>query len=225
MQTHSHSHKQQDNIQTTHRQHSAQNRQHQKIHINTQEKTHSHINTLVTEKQKFKAGYLNKVAHKWRKISPFYSKQLAAGIRLRLNKKVPLIKCRQHQHSTQERVVIDRLIADMVSRGVVSQTTKKVLILPIFTVPKANTTERRFVLNARFLNRFIQQQHFKMTGVKQAKELLKRNSYMVKVDLAKAFWQIPIHTDHQKLLGFRHNGKTYHFNVLPFGVASAPRIS
>ena len=47
---------------------------------------------------------------------------------------------------------------------------------------------------------------------------------MVKLDLKDAYLQVPIHPDHQHLLTFQWEGKSYMFKCLPFGLSSAPRV-
>jgi hypothetical protein len=38
------------------------------------------------------------------------------------------------------------------------------------------------------------------------------------IDLVAGYWQIPVHPEHQKYLGFQVGGKTYVFCRLPFGI-------
>ena len=47
---------------------------------------------------------------------------------------------------------------------------------------------------------------------------------MVKLDLKDAYLQVPIHQEHQCLLQFHWERKTYQFVCLPFGLTSAPRV-
>ena len=47
---------------------------------------------------------------------------------------------------------------------------------------------------------------------------------MVKMDLKDAYLQVPIHPDHQHLLSFPWDEKTYKFQYLLFGLSAAPRV-
>jgi len=47
---------------------------------------------------------------------------------------------------------------------------------------------------------------------------------MVKTDIKDAYLSIPIHPEHQNLMGFVWEGTTYRFQVCPFGLGSAPRL-
>ena len=55
-------------------------------------------------------------------------------------------------------------------------------------------------------------------------DLLQPQDWMVKMDLKDAYLQIPIHPDHQHLLTFQWEEKTYMFQGLPFGLSAAPRV-
>ena len=63
-----------------------------------------------------------------------------------------------------------------------------------------------------------------MEGIKDLRNLLKRNDFMVKLDLQDAFWSVPIHQESKKFLRFRWEGTLYEFSVLAFGLGPAPRV-
>ena len=78
-------------------------------------------------------------------------------------------------------------------------------------------------IDLRDLNKHIRYLHFKMEGLQTLQQLLRQGDYMSKVDLTKAYWHVPIHASHQKCLAFQWEGQSWCFQVLPFGLASAPR--
>ncbi len=55
-------------------------------------------------------------------------------------------------------------------------------------------------------------------------DILMANDWMVKLDLKDAYLQVPIHPAHHQFLRFQWEGTTYHFQCLPFGLTSAPRV-
>ena len=51
-----------------------------------------------------------------------------------------------------------------------------------------------------------------------------RGALMAKLDLKSAYRKIPVHPNHQMLLGIEWAGVTYIDKALPFGLRSAPKI-
>ena len=80
------------------------------------------------------------------------------------------------------------------------------------------------MINLKGLNQYIKTEHFKMEGLHLLPDLLQAQDWMIKMDLKDAYHQIPIHSDHQHLLTFQWEEKTYMFQCLPFGLSVAPRV-
>ena len=81
----------------------------------------------------------------------------------------------------------------------------------------------RPVFNLKPLNAYVTYQHFKMEGMAMATSMIEQDDWFCKIDLKDAYFAIPIHPDHRKYLRFCE-GQVYQFRVLPFGLASRPRI-
>lgn len=90
----------------------------------------------------------------------------------------------------------------------------------VFSVPKPDGTSR-FILNLKKLNKYINKVHFKMEDIRSAINLLKKDCFFGTIDLKDAYFSIPIH---QKYLRFKFSNKIYEFNVLPFGLSTAPYV-
>ena len=54
--------------------------------------------------------------------------------------------------------------------------------------------------------------------------MLSKDAYMATVDLKEAYFSVPIHIEHRKLLRFSFEDNLYEFNCLPFGLSSAPWV-
>ena len=93
----------------------------------------------------------------------------------------------------------------------------------LFLVPKKDGGQRP-VINLKSLNSFVNAPHFKMEGIHTLKSLLKKGDWLLKIDLKDAYFSIPISIEHRKYLCFQLENKTYQFNCLPFGLASAPWV-
>ena len=116
-------------------------------------------------------------------------------------------------------------ISRHVKSGAVSKVKfkKDQLLSRVFTVPKPNG-KVRMIIDLSLLNTQINHVHFKMEGSECIKTLLNQSDFMAYIDLSDAFFSIPIHQDSKKFLCFEFESQRYQFNVLPFGMASSPRI-
>ena len=57
-----------------------------------------------------------------------------------------------------------------------------------------------------------------------AKLYPKRTKYAFKIDLQDAYFHVPIHPSSRKYLRFAFENKVYQFQVLPFGLNTAPQV-
>ena len=93
----------------------------------------------------------------------------------------------------------------------------------IFSVKKANGKDR-IVIDLSPLNRQILKTKFSMEDHKFIRNFISQYDYLCSLDLADAFFSIPINEDSKKFLTFEIEGKRYAYNVLPFGLSSSPRV-
>lgn len=89
----------------------------------------------------------------------------------------------------------------------------------------------RFILNLKSLNKFVETHHFKLEDLRTALKLISRDVYLAKIDVKDAYFFISIHPEHRKYLRFQWQGNSssnskilYQFNVLPFGLSTAPYV-
>ena len=83
---------------------------------------------------------------------------------------------------------------------------------------------QRPVINLKNLHSFVDAPHFKMKGIHTLKSLVLEGDWLVNVDLKDAYFSVPISQENRKFLCFQFEDKSYQFNCLPFGLASAPWI-
>lgn len=93
----------------------------------------------------------------------------------------------------------------------------------LFMVPKKGGSLRP-VIDLRKLNTYVKYSHFKMEGIDLVKSLVRREDFMVSIDLNQAFYHVPVLTGLRKFFTFDFMGKRYCFNCLPFGFTASPRI-
>ena len=63
-----------------------------------------------------------------------------------------------------------------------------------------------------------------METIEHILDTIEQSDFMASIDLADAFFSVPIHESCKKFLCFEFNNQRYCFNVLPFGMSSSPRI-
>lgn len=114
------------------------------------------------------------------------------------------------------------ILADFHQRDIIQENSELALLNPMFTIAQAEKI--RPILDLRAVNGSLPNKTFRMEGLKDAKRLMQRNFWFCKVDLKDAYLSIGMHPQSQRFLGFNHQGKTYAFKRLPFGLNTAPRI-
>ena len=65
---------------------------------------------------------------------------------------------------------------------------------------------------------------FKMESARTLKDLVRRNDWMVSIDMKDAYLSVPIEEGGRKYLRFAWEERVYEFQCLPFGLSSAPRV-
>ncbi len=93
----------------------------------------------------------------------------------------------------------------------------------LFVVPKKNG-KLRPVLDLSALNKYMVVDHFKMETAQSIRNTITRGDWAVSIDLMDAYLHVPIRPSSRKYLRFQWQGLAYQFAVLPFGIATAPKV-
>ena len=119
---------------------------------------------------------------------------------------------------------LEAALQDLLAKGAVESCRRSQIhhFSPFFGVQQGK--KFRPILDARELNGFIPDQHFKMEGLPTIAELVEKDWWLTKLDLTDAYLTVPVDPKDRRFLGFSWEGKFYRFKVLPFGVKSAPRL-
>ncbi len=91
-----------------------------------------------------------------------------------------------------------------------------------FLTPK-KSGEWRPILNLKPLNKYIRPRRFRMETLRAVVGVLSPHQWGATLDLQDAYLHIPIDPGSQKWLRFALNNRAYQFQVLPFGLSTAPR--
>ncbi|XP_034567334.1 uncharacterized protein LOC117832353 [Notolabrus celidotus] len=93
-----------------------------------------------------------------------------------------------------------------------------------FLVPKKGSTSLRPILDLRVLNKHLQKYTFRMLTHKVLCRSIRPGDWFVTIDLTDAYFNIAIYPSHRRFLKFAYQGKAYEYQVIPFGLALAPRV-
>ena len=93
----------------------------------------------------------------------------------------------------------------------------------VFVVPK-RTGGLRPILNLKRFNRYMHIPSFKMPTLKTVWQLIQQGDYAFSIDLQDAYLHVPIVKHHRQFLRFVWHNVPYQWRVLPFGLATAPRV-
>lgn len=129
------------------------------------------------------------------------------------------------EYSSSDIIHFTEAIDNLLSIGSISECVpcEDQFVSSVFLIPKPNG-KMRFILNLKKLNKFITTSHFKLEDLRTALKLVTNGCYMATLDLKDAYFLINIHESSRKYLRFFFNGKMYQFNVLPFGLNTAPYL-
>jgi len=120
--------------------------------------------------------------------------------------------------------LIRSFLKELLQVGAIEKTSFIAFQARLFSVPKKDTKKRRVILDISLLNKSIDCPKFKMTTIRQVRQVLPRACWTVSIDLKDAYWHVPVHRAFQKFLGFAIERQRYKFLVLPFGLNVAPLI-
>ncbi len=81
----------------------------------------------------------------------------------------------------------------------------------------------RPILDLRRLNFSLYKGKFKMLTIKTIMSQIQEGDWFVTIDLKDAYFHIQVVQRHRRFLRFAFGGKAYQYNILPFGLALAPR--
>ena len=115
------------------------------------------------------------------------------------------------------------VIGKLVGKGAVvkCRAVKGQVLSSYFIIKKPDGSDR-FILNLKYLNKFVEKEHFKMEDMRTAVQLVFPNYYLASVDLQDAYFLIPLHRESRKFVRFEYLNDIYEFVCVPFGLSTAP---
>ena len=114
---------------------------------------------------------------------------------------------------------VEEEIQKMLDMGIIQRSSSP-YINPIVPVIKKDGTVR-LCLDARRLNEILIEDWECPEPAEVLFQKCKGMRVMSSLDMTSSFWQVPLHIDSKKYTAFQHRGKSYEFNVVPFGLKTS----
>ena len=118
--------------------------------------------------------------------------------------------------------VMRELLEPMLHNGIIKPTISDITY-PVVLVKKKDGSFRFCVDFRRFNQRLVQDQ-YPLPLISDIHNSLGGSNYFSTIDMKSGYWQIPLHEDDKHKTAFVVPFGTYQFEVLPFGLATAPAI-
>ena len=103
--------------------------------------------------------------------------------------------------------IINFEIQKLKSEKVIVKTDKRTRdYIPVVFTRSKKDGSHRMILNFKNINKFICYRHFKMESIQNVLNVIKKDAFMVSIDLKDAFYSVPVAAHHQKYLKCFANG-------------------
>ena len=175
-------------------------------------------------------GRLSNFVEGWKRITndPYVLSIVAKGYRLRFTSPALLRQIPWEIRSPQdpeEILGMREQISVMLQKNAITQVPldSPGFYSNIFLVRKS-TGGWRPVIDLKNLNAHIHAPHFRMFTTGSVLSSVEKGDYAFKIDLQDAYFHVPIHPSSRKYLRFAFENRVYQFQVLPFGLNTAPQV-
>ena len=176
----------------------------------------------------FQVGMLFKFLDQWRSIkSNRFVLNMVWGHHLQLRSCPPLFHNFQHSNvkvPAAHHPVIQKEVDELLAKGTIEPSSGGAgFYSSVFVVPK-HTGGLHPIFNLKCFNHFMHIPSFKMPTLKTVWQLIQQGDYAFSIDLWDAYLHVPIVKHHHQFLHYVWHNVPYQWRVLPFGLATAPRV-
>lgn len=133
----------------------------------------------------------------------------------------PPIRSKPYRISIREQETVKKLIDEMLEAKIIRPSTSP-WASPIVLVKKKDSDTPRFCIDYRRLNAITTPDPFPIPDMNQVIETLSENRWFSKLDVKAMYWHIRMAKDSREKTAFVVHCGQYEFNVMPFGLVSAP---
>lgn len=131
------------------------------------------------------------------------------------------LRSKPYRVSFTEQKVIRDLVDEMLNAGVI-RPSRSHWASPVVLVKKKGTTDLRFCVDYRKLNRVTKVDPYPIPNMEAVLETLSGNHWFSKLDIKSMYWQVLMDEESRQKTAFVVHCGHYEFNVMPFGLVAAP---
>jgi transposase InsO family protein len=128
-----------------------------------------------------------------------------------------------YRSALKHRELESKCVEQMLEQGVI-RPSKSPWAAPVVIVTKSDGSPRFCVDYRGGLNKVLEKVAFPLPRVDESLEKLGGANYLTKLDCTSAYWQVKLDEESKPKTAFVTAHQQYEFNVLPFGVATAPAL-
>jgi len=175
-------------------------------------------------------GRLKTHLHAWKELSPTYSvlSIIKEGYKLPPLTIPHSVVLRNNKSVFDNGDFVFNAIDDLLVKQCVSIVDSQPWVVNPLSVSVRNNEKKRLVLDLRHVNSYLYKYKFKCEDITTVQQLLGESYYLYTFDIKGVYHHVEIFESHRTYLGFQwyfHGKLTYFmFNVLPFGLSTAPYI-
>lgn len=131
------------------------------------------------------------------------------------------IRSKPYRVSLAEQKIIQDLIDEMLEAGII-RPSRSYWASPVVLVKKKGTTELRFCVDYRKVNKVTKVDPYPIPNMDTVLETLSGNHWFSKLDVKSMYWQVLMEDESRSKTAFVVHCGQFEFNVMPFGLVSAP---
>ena len=123
----------------------------------------------------------------------------------------------------QHREFVAAEIQELLQKGVIRpwQSTAPITVISGLGVVVNRLSKKRLILDARYLNLWVAYEAFSYEKLADIPGYLQPEDYIILTDMKSGYHQVRMHPATAPFLGIQFGGQIFHFEHLPFGLASA----
>ncbi len=136
---------------------------------------------------------------------------------------VPPIRLKPYRTALHNREIIDKAIDDMLAAKIIEPSHSQ-WSFPVVVVDKKDGS-KRFCVDFRKLNKITKAFYWPLPHLDDILSSLGKSKFFTSLDMKSGYWQVPMASPEDKeKTAFTCFRGLFHFNVMPFGLVSAPSV-